>query len=39
MTSYVMNYKIPAGSFQRPVQIQQSNELNTTHSQPLSSSA
>jgi hypothetical protein len=33
MASYVMNYKIPTGNYQRPVQIKDQNELNIPHSQ------
>jgi len=32
MASYVMNYKIPTGNFQRPVQINYQNESNAPHS-------
>ncbi len=35
MASYVMNYKIPTGNFQRPVQIKHPNELNIPHSKPI----
>ncbi len=32
MASYVMNYKIPTGNFQRPVQVKYPNESNIPHS-------
>lgn len=34
MASYVMDYKIPTGNSQQPVQIKHQNESNMSHSKP-----